>query len=504
MVALFLCGLLIPVASACLLTAAFFAQAWALRREDREFLLFALLNVALSAHVAAIAAVYWSLGGMSSTLWARRSLDGAILASAVAVPLLFHFALRYARVRHERILARVGYGLAALFAAALLLHRFWSGWPLLVEPRQVFGLVLPLIRLQTGAVGAGFFLFALGGVGVVTALFAGAYVRGRREGTLALIGVVLTLLATVNDAVGIGMSFYATAVTVPVGYAVFAYGMSLTLVSRYGRVSQELEKRTEQLRRRSDELASSLVELRQAQAEVVHREQLAVVGELAAVITHEVRNPLSRVSAAVESLSHHDRVTEDTGSLLVVIEEEMGRLERLITHLLNYARPVVPQRAAMDVGQLIDTCLESIRELDGVEIDVRIAADVPVLRLDVDFMRQALEAIIDNAAQAMAGQGDLAVEVEATSHHGVACVSIDFHDTGEGMSEEEVQLAYVPFYTTRQAGVGLGLAICHRIIEAHGGVLDIRSTVGTGTTVTVILPIDIDERLGLSEAPAAT
>jgi signal transduction histidine kinase len=497
MVALFLCGLLLAFACSLLLAAAFFVQAWRQHRGDVEYLLFGLSTLAVSGYTACCGLAYWGLGDGATGLSIRTIVDLCVVSGAVAIPLLLHFGLRYAKVENERRVMNVVYPLAVLHLVTISGGWYWSSVPESFLVMSLFGVDVPVIAVTVTPIGGFFLATTFASAIAVVPLTYAAYRRSSGEGGSALFGALVFVLTVFNDALGIGAGLYDSISLVPFGFLVFVYGMTVTLVDRYGRLSEALSRRKQQLAQRSDELARAMAELQQTQEELLHTEQLAVVGEFAAVITHEVRNPVAIVNEAVTTLRDTgiDTVNDDTRGVLGIIEEAMSRLERLVTLLLNYARPVVPQRAKRDVKQLLLDGLEPVERLAEVKLDIECHGEWPELYLDAELIRQAFDNVIANAVQAMDARGELTVRVARRTIDGIECVVIGFEDTGEGMTEHQMEQARAPFYTTRPSGAGLGLAICDRIIEAHGGGMVISSELGVGTAVSVILPESRDERL---------
>ncbi len=494
MIALFLAGLLLAFGLATLFVAGFFLHAWRRRRDELAYLLIALATGALAVYVGASGAIYAD-GGAGAGAHVRVLTDVAAVGVILASTLLLHFGLRFTGNAAERQVSYVSYPLAVLFMLAVGADKFWVNVPERIATASWRGVEVPVVKLGATWIGLASVVFVGACCSAVIVLLARAAKR-RDESVAVAIGAGLFTLALLNDAIGMALGLYDAVAAIPFGYLAFVFTLSMLLVRRYGELAATLEKRKTELRQRSDELARSLTELEQTEAEVLRTEQLAVVGEFAAVITHEVRNPMAIVSNAVSSLRLVDEVTEDTRSLLGIIEGEMSRLERLVTLLLNYARPVVPQRQPHRVRDLVETCLEPVRHLRDVHLEISCEGDWPTVTIDAELIRQAFDNIVANAVEAMAGRGDLAVRVALRFVDDVECVAVSFEDGGEGMTEAQLEQALTPFYTTKPAGAGLGLALCDRILDAHGGGMIISSAPGEGTSVSVVLPLDPDERIG--------
>ncbi len=389
----------------------------------------------------------------------------ATAALAPAVALVDHIAIDYARLKRRSRLLAIVYG-----AAAVVVFLATAG--ALDRPGAALD-----VALLTAAAGVGGFLW----------VFARAYLRGRREAFPVIVGGVVLLAAILND-VGMNLGVLDTTRLTLIGFVALVFGLSMLQLGRFWDVAAELERSRRSLKERSRELRRSHGELRSTQLELVRKEQLAVVGELAAVIAHEVRNPLAIVANAVAGLKKDGVPREDQTTLLAILDEEVERLNRLVTDLLGYARPLALQRTQLAVDDLIDRALGLARSQKGVSVNVeRQAADARVWA-DANHLRQVFDNLFDNAVQAMEGQGQLTVRLRADTIEGLDGLAVDVVDTGEGMDTMVRKRAKDPFFTTRPSGTGLGLAIVDRIIEAHGGRFLIESRAGEGTTATVFLP----------------
>ncbi|MBL8722346.1 MAG: hypothetical protein JNL79_40565 [Myxococcales bacterium] len=338
----------------------------------------------------------------------------------------------------------------------------------------------------------------LGCIAGSVTLLVRAYLAGKREALLACLGGFVIVATTVNDVLVLNEVTRAIFLSEH-GFSAFAFGLSYTLLARHERLSDELTLKGAELRRRARHLRKAYEELRAAQQELVRKEQLALVGELAAVVSHEVRNPLAVISNAIAGLRRETLGPEDRSTLLGILEEESQRLNRLVGDLLRYARPLNVERQRLDLPQLVGRASDLVRNHEGVvlALDVEPIDATPVYG-DANLLRQVFDNLVQNACQAMsAGGGTLGVRVSPGVEEGVEGVVVQFADTGEGMDTQVRSRAGTPFFTTRPGGTGLGLAICDRIVTAHGGVLSIKSGAGEGTLVNVFLPAN-----RRSEAPA--
>ncbi len=260
--------------------------------------------------------------------------------------------------------------------------------------------------------------------------------------------------------------------------------------ARYANLVGELEKSKAKLELLATETGHVYEQLAATEEQLVQKEQLAVVGELAAVIAHEVRNPLAIITNAVAGLRKQVISREDRETLLSILDEEANRLNRLVTDLLRYARPVNVQKTHFSLSDLLDRALGHVKASDkGIAATLNSECQDERLWGDANLLRQVFDNLVDNAVQAMVPGGTLTIRVHTSTEDGVDGLAVDIIDTGEGMDTHVRSRARDPFFTTRPSGTGLGLAIVDRIVEAHAGHFSIDSHAGEGTTVTVFLPL---------------
>ncbi len=232
-------------------------------------------------------------------------------------------------------------------------------------------------------------------------------------------------------------------------------------------------------------------ELRQREVEVLRAEQLAAVGQLAAGVAHEIRNPLTSIKMLVQAeLEDHVRTglpTED----LRIIEKEIRRMETSLRTFIDFARPAKTERRPADVVPLIQTVVGLIRGR-ALKQDVRVVFNAPpdpvVVTVDAEQIQQVLVNLTLNALDAMPGGGALTVEVERREDRGV---EIRVADTGPGLSAEAMRRLFEPFASTKDTGLGLGLVISRRIMENHGGTISAANKPGSGAVFSIRLPADM-------------
>lgn len=231
-----------------------------------------------------------------------------------------------------------------------------------------------------------------------------------------------------------------------------------------------------------------LSELKNLEKEIQRREKLAAVGNLAAGIAHEVRNPLSSIKGYATHLGGLFEPGSDNRKAAEIMGEEVDRVNRVISELLEFARPSDLQLKPTEIKTLIDHCVKIVAheaEFAGVAVETRMDQTIPDVMLDPDRMTQVLLNLLINAIQAMDKGGSLTVDAHIMDHE--ICVNVS--DTGPGISEEDLAHVFNPYFTRKKNGTGLGLAIVLKIVENHGGSVQIKSRANQGTTVSLTLPL---------------
>jgi signal transduction histidine kinase len=457
---------------------AFYCMLYGRRRTHREYLAFGLTSFALATWAAGA-----GVGVDARTLeHAAFALRLRYVGGFAAAGFFSEFAVHLGGpgLTRERRVVLAAYAVSGLAVLATV-----AGW--LVDVEQPFR---PTVVLYEGAgvqpsftpLGIVVVLVPIGFSAWAVWVTVGAIRRQRELRAFAWAGAIALLAGahdTVTRVLGVQtLELFAHAGLFPV------LTISWLLSRRFVRAAAELSRRT-------DELHRSYTELRVTQEELVRKEQLAAVGELSAVIAHEVRNPLAIIKNAVSSLRRSTLRPADRGVLLGILDEEVDRLNRLVRDLLAYARPVEPRGRTVELGGLVEAVVETSLAGHEEPSSVRVELDVDRCATvfgDPDLLRQALANVLDNAVAAMPSGGALTIRAEPSHVGGESAVALEVADTGEGMDTLVLSKARDPFFTTRASGTGLGLAIVERVVKNHGGSLAIDSRVGQGTTVRIVVP----------------
>jgi len=267
-----------------------------------------------------------------------------------------------------------------------------------------------------------------------------------------------------------------------------------------GLLSEREESRREELRRTARGLEDSFRKL-QSQADLIIRieeqlrgaERLSALGELSAILAHEIRNPLGSIRGTAEILKDDYRPGEPKYEFLEILLKETDRLNRVVEDFLGLARPIEVERDNCDVqAELAEVIalLNGEAQARGVRLDL-VPAMLPPVRGDREKLRQVFLNLILNGIQATGRGGRLTVTAIPVPAEDAspAAVELAFADTGVGMEPELMERIFEPFVTTKAEGTGLGLAITQKIVESHGGKIVVESTRGKGTTFRVRLPV---------------
>jgi PAS domain S-box-containing protein len=243
------------------------------------------------------------------------------------------------------------------------------------------------------------------------------------------------------------------------------------------RLNASLEQRVEERTR----------ELRQAQEQLIRQEKLAVLGQLAGGVGHELRNPLSVINSAVYYLKLvQPEASDKIRQYHAMIEQEVHNAEKIINDLLDFARLGSVDRESVNILGLVKRVLECFPAPACVEVSLDLPEGLPKVFADPRQMEQVLGNLVVNAYQAMREGGGLTI----SAHQQMQMVAIIVKDSGVGISSENMQKLFEPLFTTKAKGIGLGLAVSKKLVEANGGRIEVSSEPGRGSTFMVYLPVD--------------
>ena len=303
--------------------------------------------------------------------------------------------------------------------------------------------------------------------------------------SIALIGIAISSLISY---------YFSRKITVPISKLVTA-SRSISA----GNLSQSLEVTSNdelgELASTFNIMVKKLIEremrLKEFKSKVIESEKLAIIGQLAANVAHELNNPLVGIITYSHLLLEETPSSDNSTDFLQKIVIQANRCKNIVRSLLDFARQRKPDKTLFNINNLIIQCV-SLLENQVLFQNIKIIQDLgelPMVIIDPSQIEQVFMNIILNAAEAITGIGELKI----TSKYDLVenSVVIDFTDTGSGISEDNLKTIFEPFFSTKDAGhgAGLGLSICYGIINEHSGTINVKSRLGEGTTFTVKLPV---------------
>jgi signal transduction histidine kinase/putative methionine-R-sulfoxide reductase with GAF domain len=228
-------------------------------------------------------------------------------------------------------------------------------------------------------------------------------------------------------------------------------------------------------------------ELMDAQNRLLKAERLAAIGELAGMVGHDLRNPLTGIAGATYYLKtkYRSKMNETGKEMLKIIEKDIEYSNKIISDLLDYSRELYLEFTESTVDSIVKEAMAQLKVPRNIKIS-SLTHDALKIKVDKEKMKRTFVNIIKNAIDAMPKGGTLSITSKALDGN----VKIAFKDSGEGIKNVVLEKLWSPFFTTKAKGMGLGLPICKRIIEAHGGKISVESQFGKGTTFTITLPME--------------
>ena len=248
---------------------------------------------------------------------------------------------------------------------------------------------------------------------------------------------------------------------------------------RFQQAARTLEESYQKLRSQADQILEIEEQLRRA-------DRLSALGELSAGMAHEIRNPLGSIRGTAEILRDGIPETDPRSEFATILIQEVDRLNRVVQDFLEFARPAESDRKAVDLNALLQELLVLTRQparSGNVQVEF-LPGTIPLVQADREQLRQAFLNLVLNAFQAMPNGGKLTIDSGVDEQQ----VRLRFCDSGVGIPAANLTRIFNPFFTTRSAGTGLGLSIVHRIVQGHGGRIDVSSAPDKGTCFTLLFP----------------
>ena len=237
---------------------------------------------------------------------------------------------------------------------------------------------------------------------------------------------------------------------------------------------------------------STHTELARSRERLLQSEKMALLGKLAAEVAHSIRNPMTSIKMRLFSLERTLELSPTQREDLVVVAEEMRHLDNIVRNFLEFSRPPKLKMQPVNVSELVEGALKLLHnrfELLGLTVEHH-PQFLPALEADPELLKEVLVNLLVNACDAIGQAGRLTVtEEEAVAERMGRAVVVQISDTGPGIPEALKEKVFEPFFSTKEDGTGLGLSIAQRIVEEHGGRLELRSREGQGATFIVTLPV---------------
>jgi signal transduction histidine kinase len=256
------------------------------------------------------------------------------------------------------------------------------------------------------------------------------------------------------------------------------------------RAEDKLNEYSELLEKKVEERTKELLDTRE---QLVRKEKLAVLGQLAGGIGHELRNPLGSIKNAAYFLNMSlEKPDPNVKETLELLNKEVKTSERIVSSLLGFARPKPPVRQKIKVNEIIDEVLSQNAMPEKIKVVNRLDTTMPHLMADPGQLYHVFGNIILNAVQAMPEGGELIIKSRLKNPRMIA---VSFKDTGKGISKENLEKVFEPLFTTKAKGIGLGLAITRVLVEGHGGAIEVESQKEIGSTFTVNFPLGLKSKI---------
>jgi PAS domain S-box-containing protein len=322
--------------------------------------------------------------------------------------------------------------------------------------------------------------------GWITAVFKNFVQTGQS----AVVGQAIELTAKRKDGTQFPLELSVSAISLKGKWHAVALARDIT---EQKQIRKKLEEYSEGL---EFTVAARTQELVEANERLVKAERFSAIGELAGMIGHDLRNPLTGIKNAAYYLRRKQGCLDEAkgAEMLKIIDSSVDHANRIISDLLEYSREIHLELEECSPRSLLDYALLLVKIPDHIKVVDR-TLDQPMIWVDTNKMERVFINLIKNAIDAMPEKGTL----EFSSHPVGDNVEFVFSDSGIGMTEKTLSKLFMPLFTTKAQGMGFGLAICKRIVEAHGGKITVESSVGRGTSFKVILPVEQKLRAGYEE-----
>jgi len=252
----------------------------------------------------------------------------------------------------------------------------------------------------------------------------------------------------------------------------------------------EVGQLTDSFNKMSDALIMKREELEDTYKELANRERMAEIGNFSMMIAHELKNPLGIIKGSVDIIAKDGTKAKVRDTMIEYIQDEVKRLNRLVEDFLSFARPNPAHKSLIDINQMITRIINLIpipefKEKD-ISLNVQLSKEISEVNIDEHQINQAIVNLTNNAIQAIPGKGEIILKTEKSGNG----ILITIMDTGIGIPDEEKEKVFEPFFTKKQRGTGLGLAVVKKIIDNHRGEIKITDRENGGTAFSLWLPMN--------------
>ena len=270
---------------------------------------------------------------------------------------------------------------------------------------------------------------------------------------------------------------------------------ALIEISRDITERRQMEKKLEEYSQHLEELVERRTkQLKETQEQLLKSERLAAIGELATMVGHDLRNPLQSIENATYYLNNELQrfppsipIPQKTMEMLQVLNDSVDYADRIVRDLQAFSAAKKPILKKTNINVIVKETLSRVEAPESVKLITELGR-LPQIEADKDMIKRAFLNLALNGIQAMGNGGTLKLSTKKTKGY----VEVSFKDTGVGIPKENMEKVFTPFFTTKAKGIGMGLAICKKFVEAHGGNIEVESQVEKGSTFTVKLPIQQD------------
>ena len=264
----------------------------------------------------------------------------------------------------------------------------------------------------------------------------------------------------------------------------------LKLLANHAALALENAKAYQNLEDKVKQLADTLVKLQETQDKLVRSEQLATIGKMAAHVAHEIRNPLTAIGGFAKSVLKNPHKLENVERSAQIIDKEVERLEKILKNVLNFTRISPPFKRKKNINQIIQEIVTLQQPVlrNGISLHIKLDKNFPEFYFDDEQMKQAVMNVLSNSISSIKDKGKVTIRTLIENNFAI----VEFVDTGIGISQENLINIFNPFFTTRQDGTGLGLAVTQRILEGHDGKIMVESVLNKGSVFRLKLPLMLD------------